>query len=217
MECKKIDWNKDLFFGFSPKITAEQKTYVDSIFNNLLTIVNAKSGTGKTTLAVASAKLLGKPLLYIFNPVEEGKLGFRPGTQEEKEDDYLQPLRDALLEINENPSVVIKRENVSDKAGKTWVEAKSHIFARGTNIKDKTVIIDEAQNWTKDQLKKILTRIHDSCKVIVIGHTGQIDLDKHNDSGFQFVINHFKDKSYVNVCTLTVNFRGVLATDADEM
>ena len=61
------------------------------------------------------------------------------------------------------------------------------------------IIVHNCQNWTKDQLKKILTRIHDSCKVIIIGHTGQIDLDSQKDSGFQFVINHFKDKSYVNV------------------
>src|SRR5690625_2216388 len=93
-----------LFFGFGPKLTDEQRAYVNSIFDNQLTIVNARSGTGKMTLAVAAAKLIGKPLVYVFSPVEEGRMGFRPGTQREKEAEYQQPLVDALLEINEDPA-----------------------------------------------------------------------------------------------------------------
>ena len=116
-----------------------------------MTIVNARSGTGKTTLAVGSAKIIGKPLVYVFSPVEEGKMGFRPGTQQEKEAEYCQPLKDALLEINENPSQVIFDESNIDqlKAGHVWVYPKSHVFARGTNIKDSTVIIEESQNLSQ--------------------------------------------------------------------
>ena len=208
-----------MFFGFRDKLTDEQRRYVDSIFDNQLTIVNAKSGTGKTTLAVAAARLLGKPLVYIFSPVEESKMGFRPGTQQEKEAEYWQPLKDALLEINENPSQAIFDETNIDamKAGHVWVYPKSHVFARGTNIKDSTVILEEAQNYTRGELKKTLTRIHDSCTVIMIGHDGQCDLPNPSKSGFVPYLEHFRDEPYANVCELTVNFRGRLAQKADEL
>lgn len=211
--------NDNMLFGYAGKLTDEQKEYVDSIFDNRLTIVNSRSGTGKTTLAVACAKILGKDLLYIFSPSEEKTMGFTPGNVEEKEMKYVQPLKDALIEINELPEKVIAtEENMENvKNGNTWVEAKSHVFARGTNIKDKTVILDECQNYTKSELKKILTRIHDSCTVIMIGHTGQIDLDRPQDSGFAPYIEHFKSKEYVKVCELSWNFRGVLANDADAL
>ncbi|WP_405101456.1 PhoH family protein [Oceanobacillus sp. FSL H7-0719] len=209
----------NLLFGYADKLTDEQREYVDSIFDNQLTIVNARSGTGKTTLAVACARIIGKELLYVFSPVEESSLGFTPGSVEEKEAKYTQPLKDALLEINEDPDRVIKREDNIDneKQGNTWVEAKSHVFARGTNIKNKVVILDEVQNFTKSELRKILTRIHDDCTVIMIGHTGQIDLDRPQDSGFAPYIEHFKKKEYAHVCELNWNFRGRLANDADEL
>ena len=209
----------ELFFGLGPKLTDEQRVYVDSIFDNQLTIVNARSGTGKTTIAVAAAKIIGKPLVYIFSPVEEGAMGFRPGTQSEKEREYTLPLRDALLEINENPTQVIYDEENPDaqKKGHVWVYPKSHVFARGTNIKDSTVIISESQNFTKSELRKVLTRIHDSCTVILEGHTQQCDLKSDTLSGFQPYIDHFRDKPYAKVCELSWNFRGRLANDADSI
>ncbi len=205
-----------IFFGLGPKLTDEQREYVDSIFDRQLTICNAKAGTGKTTLAVAAAKLLGKPLLYVFNPTEERRMGYRPGTQEEKESAYVVPLMDALLAINENPAeAIVNPANPGAlKSGKAWVTAKSHVFARGTNIRGMTVIIDEAQNFTRSDLRKVLTRIHDDCTVIMIGHTGQCDL-VGSRSGFADYIEHFRDKPYAKVCELTRNFRGRLATDAD--
>lgn len=209
----------NMLFGFEPKLTQEQRTYVDSIFDNQLTIVNARSGTGKTTLAVACARIIGKPLVYIFAPVEENRMGFRPGGQSEKEREYLQPLKDALLEINENPSQSIYDEDNPEamKSGKHWVYPRSHIFARGTNIKDSTVIISESQNFTKGELRKVLTRIHDSCTVILEGHVGQCDLVDPSHSGFLDYIDHFRPKNYAQICELNWNFRGRLANDADEI
>lgn len=206
----------NMFFGFAPKLTAEQREYVDSIFDRQLTICNAIAGSGKTTLAVAAAKLIGKPLVYIFNPTEERRMGYRPGTQEEKESSYITPLTDALLKINEVPAQVMYRDSNQDalKRGTVWVYPMSHVFARGTNIENKTVIIDESQNFTKSDLRKVLTRIHDNCTVIMIGHTGQCDL-VGSKSGFADYIEHFRNKPYAHVCQLTVNFRGQLATDAD--
>jgi phosphate starvation-inducible protein PhoH and related proteins len=209
----------NLLFGFAPKLTDEQRIYVDSIFDNQLTIVNAKSGTGKTTLAVACAKIIGKPLVYVFSPVEEKKMGFRPGSQQEKEAEYLTPLKDALMEIGEVPDKVIYNPDNLDamKAGHVWAFPMSHTFARGINLKDKTVILAESQNYTRGDLKKILTRIHDSCTVIIEGHTGQIDLPDEKKSGFAPYIEHFRNESYAQVVELHVNFRGKLAQHADNL
>lgn len=208
-----------LFFGLAKKLTNEQQTYVDSIFDSRMTIVNAPSGTGKTTLAVASAKLLNKPLVYIFSPVEEGKMGFRPGTQKDKEREYLLPLIDALKEIGENPDKVIFDEDNFEamKRGDAWVFPMSHVFARGTNIKNSTVILGECQNYTRGELKKVLTRLHDTNTIILEGHDGQCDLKDESKSGFVPYLEHYKHETYVNVCRLSVNFRGEVSQHADKL
>jgi phosphate starvation-inducible protein PhoH len=225
------------FYDFQQLVTKEQEDYLDSMEKNLLTICNSVSGSGKTTLAVAFAHYHSMNLLYLFAPVEENTLGYRPGGTQAKESSYYGPLKDALLDIGEDPSRCIKICDDEDlsagwdsmkkaKNGTAWIEAKSHVFLRGTNIgkltdfteKKKTcVIIDEAQNWTGLQLKKALTRIHDDATVILIGHTGQIDLPNKNASGFERVIEVFKNKEYAHVCNLTKNFRGKLSMDAEQI
>lgn len=213
----------NLFFGL--KLTDEQEVYVDSIFDNLMTIVDAKAGTGKTTIAIAAARLLIADernnlngLLYTFNPVEEGTMGYTDGGVEKKESKYISPLLDALSAINEDPRFALYRETNNDLINdRTWVEAKSHVFLRGTNIINKVVVIDESQNFSKGDLKKLLTRIHDNCVVIMIGHDGQIDLKQPDKSGFRPYLEHFKDEDYVKVCTLTHNWRGKLANHADDL
>lgn len=215
------NWRDTLFFGMRDKLTREQADYLDSIFANKITFVNARSGSGKTTLAVGAARLLHKPLVYIFAPVEEDKMGFRPGEQHEKEAEYLQPLKDALLEINENPMQAIFDPEITDKqkngSDDSWVFPMSHIFARGTNIKGAVVIITEAQNFTRGELKKVLTRIHDDCTVIVEGHVGQIDLEDPRKSGFLPYLKHYSDEDYVGTIELTINFRGEISRKADEL
>jgi predicted ribonuclease YlaK len=208
-----------LLFGFAAKLTDEQRVYVDSMFDRQLTIVNAKSGTGKTTLAVAVAKMLGKPLVYVFAPVEEKRMGYRPGNQREKEAEYITPLTDALTEIGEDPARVIFDPEKPEllKRGEVWVYPISHTFARGTNLKGKTIIIGESQNFTRGELKKILTRIHDDCYVILEGHTEQCDLPDAKKSGFAPYIEHYRKQPYAQVCELTRNFRGKLAQHADEL
>lgn len=217
----RIHWEDTLFFGMADKLTREQRDYLNAIYTSKITFVNARSGSGKTTLAVGAAKLLGQPLVYIFAPVEEGKMGFRPGDQREKEAEYLQPLKDALLEIGEDPFQAIHDPEIAEKAkngvDNSWVFPMSHIFARGTNIKNATVVITEAQNFTRGELKKILTRIHDSCTVIVEGHDGQCDLPNPNKSGFVPYMKHFENEDYVSCVKLTVNFRGEISRKADEL
>lgn len=214
----------NLFFGLAEKLTDEQREYVNSILDNQFTIVNSRSGSGKTTLAVACAKLLGRELIYVFSPVEEKRLGFTPGSVQQKEEKYLTPLKDALLEINEDPSrVILSEENLDNmKNGNCWVHPMSHVFARGINIKSteqskKLLLIDEAQNFTRGDLKKILSRVHDNVKVVMAGHDGQCDLENVSKSGFVPYMNHFKDEPYVKICNLTKNFRGELAQKADSL
>lgn len=213
--------NDHMFFGLAETMTEEQRDYVNAMLSNKkrLIFVNAKSGTGKTTLAVMAAAVREMELLYVFSPVEEGAMGFRPGTQEEKEAAYLQPLYDALYEMGEEPmrAVVSDSRPENTKKGTAWVQAISHIFMRGSNRSNKFIIIDEAQNYTLRELKKVLTRIHDDCIVVVIGHDKQCDLKNKNKSGFTRYIKHFENEPYVAVCNLTKNFRGELAQKADEL
>ena len=216
---------KRMFYDF--KLDEDQKKYVDSMYDNQLTIVDSKAGTGKTTLAVGMAYALGMKLVYVFAPVQETTMGYRPGTQKEKESDYLSPLHSALIDININPSGAIYDEELARdpvkgkemlrlaKEGKCWVFPKSHTFVRGTNIRNRFVIIDEAQNFTKSDLRKVLTRIHDDCKVVVIGNVAQIDLKDPKQSGFEFYSDYFAQKDYCSICELTQNYRGQLAQDAD--
>ncbi len=223
---------ENMFFGFSDTMTDEQQEYLNAIMNpNInLVIVNAIAGSGKTQIAVAASKLLiankqYNELFYTFAPVEEQAIGYTPGDVFDKEQKYFAPLMDALIEIKEIPSQVIynpldtsKQPNGKAPAqnNKTWVKAASHTFLRGSNIKNKVVIIDEAQNFTTSQLRKVLTRCHDSCKVIMIGHTGQCDINP-KDSGFEKYIFHATSFDKAKICHLTKNFRGDLANWADEI
>ena len=213
-----------LLYGLRENMTEEQEDMVNSILNNAITFVDARAGAGKTTIAVAMAKYLweqkGMKMTYVFSPVEERAMGFRPGTQEEKEVEYLQPLFDALIEVGEQqPMLLLENDGNEEgmKSGKTWIDAKSHIFGRGTNLKDRVVIVEETQNFTRGDLKKLLTRIHDTCIVIVIGHTGQCDLPASSTSGFEPYMKHFEGEPYAGVVKLTHNFRGVISTKADEL
>jgi phosphate starvation-inducible PhoH-like protein len=202
----------ELFYNIP--LTEEQRIYADSIFDNLVTFAQARAGSGKTTVAVGAAKIIGKPLHYIFPTVQEKALGYTTGDQQEKESKYLTPLLDALIAIGENPDKVL----YSKKEFKphAWVIAYSHNFLRGGNIKDSTVIIDEAQNLTWLELRTILTRIHDSCHVIICGDYRQTDINPKN-SGFLPYLEHYRNEYYANVCELTKNFRGVISAHAETL
>lgn len=205
-----------LFYGLRKKMTEEQEYYANSIIDFNVVFSDSKAGSGKTTVALASLYYLFENkkidgILYVFSPVEESKMGYRPGTQQEKELEYTQPLRDALLKLNLNPDKAL-----DEKYG--FVKAVSHTFLRGTNKERMGIIIDEAQNWTKPQLRKTLTRLDDQCHAVVIGHQGQIDLQNPLDSGFIEYLEHFeKLKNRVRVCNLTKNFRGWIADHADSI
>lgn len=218
-----LNWKDSMFYGYT--LTTEQEDYLESIFTNRLTISNSVSGSGKTTIPVLAAHYMKYDILYIFFPVQEQTSGYRPGTQSEKDKAYIGPLEDAILELGLNPFQTIRLsgdDNVNQKKSNNgWrVTAVSHIFLRGRNLgKDGKllVIIDEAQNGTRPELRKILSRIHDNAKVVLIGHTGQCDLPIQSFSGFERAIEVYKDKRYSKVCNLTKNFRGELSSDAEDI
>lgn len=213
-----------MFYGI--KLDDQQKEFRDAIWNQdkLIVFANARAGTGKTLIAVATANLLVQygrydGIVYIVSPVQESKSGYLPGTADEKTRVYAEPLYDALYKIGVNPHTAVNQESImNQKDGTGYIDCLSHLWLRGCNLENKVVIIDESQNMYTDELKKVLTRISDSSKTIVIGHTGQCDL-YHNkeNSGFAPYIEHFKDQPYAQVCELTKNYRGVVSNHADAL
>jgi phosphate starvation-inducible PhoH-like protein len=203
----------ELFYGL--KLTDEQKVYADSIVDNLVTFVQARAGSGKTTIPVGTALAMRKELHYIFPTVEEGALGYSTGDVKQKESKYLTPLLDAIVSIGENPSQAIIGEPTKwGKQDTGWIHAYSHNYMRGGNLKDCIVLIDEAQNLTKRELRKILTRCHDTCHVIVAGDINQCDI-KDAMSGFLPYLTHYEKTTFTLVCELTKNFRGVISGHAE--
>ena len=135
---------------------------------------------------------------------------------------------EAMTACNMAKSVMITSDNIdkqknglSEYPYSPYVECITHTFLRGNNIENKVIIVDEAQNYYTDELQKTLTRIKDDCKVIVIGHTGQIDLYKNREnSGFEKYLKHFekvKDDPRVRICNLTKNYRGWFSNYADSI
>ena len=153
----------------------------------------------------------------------EQKQGYIPGSQEDKNAPYMEPLIDALYSLDLNPNTVIKSDNNLNgiKEGTAFIEFTVDTYLRGCNFENKVVIIDEAQNFYGSELKKTLTRIHDNCKIIIIGHTEQCDIYKHpENSGFNQYLNAFekiKDDERVEICELNINHRGWFSQFCDDV
>lgn len=204
----------DTFYGLT--LTEEQVVYANSIHDQLVTFVQARAGSGKTTIPVGVGLIMKRPVHYIFPTVEEGALGFTTGNVREKESKYLTPLYDAITAIGEQPDKAIVSP-LNEKQGTGWIHAYSHNYMRGGNIKDALVIIDEAQNLTKKELRKILTRCHDSCHIAIAGDIYQCDLPNPAMSGFLPYLNHYSGTTFTNVVQLTKNFRGVISSHAETL
>lgn len=211
---------KDVFFGL--KLNEGQEQLKEAILddNNQVIMVNATAGSGKTLIAVACARLLTaysdySEAVYIFPTVEEGALGYRPGNTAEKESDYLEPLFDALIKINEIPRQAISSD-ITKKNDTAWITARSCTFMRGVNLEKKVVIIDECQNLSVPLIKRIISRCHDDCKVIVLGCTAQTDIPV-NRSGFKQLLEYLGTYDKVKTCELPVSYRGWLAQAIDKL
>ena len=202
----------------------DQENFRDAIMDdsNIVILADAVSGSGKTLIAVTCAKQLVAnghchSCIYIIPTTSEQELGFRPGSTSEKVSDYLVPLRQALMKIGEEPDRVIANsleENLKDS--NRWLIANSQAFLRGVNFENQVVIIDEAQNFTVPQIKKIITRCYDSCRVIVIGSNDQIDIDP-NKSCFARLMNHMEGFEGYIKCELPITYRGKLAMHIDKL
>jgi len=165
----------------TPK-TLNQKLYLDAIEKNDMTFGIGPAGTGKTYLAVSMAvrALIEKRVnrIVLTRPaVEAGeRLGFLPGTLQEKIDPYLKPLYDALYDM-------LDAERVDRHLERGAIEIAPIAFMRGRTLNDAFVILDEAQNTTPEQMKMFVTRIGYNSKAVVTGDVTQIDLPSGKLSG----------------------------------
>ena len=211
------------FYGLI--LDEKQKAFRDAIWNpeKLIVFCDAKAGTGKTTIAAATANLLVEyglynGIVYIASPTQEQKQGYLAGSIEEKSEPYFEPFYQALVKIGVNLNTVFYNDILNEKNGTAYIRCVTHTFLRGINFENQVIIIDEAQNYYFDELMKVLTRIHDNCKVIVIGHDGQIDLYKNPEhSGFVRYMNWFDGDPRCEVCGLTKNYRGWISQHADDL
>lgn len=210
----------DIFYGFD--LNEDQKKFKEEIMSDEhnVVIADATAGSGKTLIAVACAKILCKTgkyksAVYVFPTVEESSLGYRPGNTTEKEADYLEPLNDALIKVNEVPKQAISSD-VSEKNGTAWITARSATFMRGINLENKVVIIDECQNLSVPIIKRIISRCYDNCKVIILGCQAQMDVPI-SKSGFRPLIEHMEDFEGSVKCELPISYRGKLAMHIDKL
>ena len=218
---EKLD--TEMFYGM--QLDDEQKKFAEAIWNPDIDIifVNAKAGTGKTTIATGVANMLVlyglyDGIVYIMSPYGERKQGYLPGSVTEKSSVYFEAFLQALTNCNVNITTAINDESmVNQKNGTGYITCITDTFLRGTNLDHAVVIIDEAQNATTAQLKKILTRVGEHTKVIVIGHDQQCDLEDPSASGFLRYIEHFRNCERAAVCALTTNHRGWISTHADSL
>jgi phosphate starvation-inducible PhoH-like protein len=167
--------------SITPK-SSNQRRYMESIEHHDMVFAIGPGGTGKTYLAVAMAvsALLAKQVnrIILARPaVEAGeRLGFLPGTLQQKIDPYMRPLYDALYDLLDTD----KLETFLDKG---TIEVAPLAFMRGRTLNDSFVILDEAQNTTSEQMKMFLTRLGFNSKAVITGDITQIDLPSGRRSG----------------------------------
>ena len=172
--------------------TLGQKHYCSAIKNNTITIGVGPAGTGKTYLAVAMAVTAFRAheinrIILTRPAVEAGeKLGFLPGDLQSKVDPYLRPLYDALFDMlgAENYQRYVERGNI---------EVAPLAYMRGRTLDDSFIILDEAQNTTREQMKMFLTRLGFNSKMVITGDITQIDLPNGSRSGLKDVIKILKN------------------------
>lgn len=204
---KESEFNKDTICfthkgkPLKPK-TIGQKEYVNSIRKKDIVFGVGPAGTGKTYIAVAMAinafKNKEVQKIILARPaVEAGeRLGFLPGDLQEKVDPYLRPIYDALYDI-------LGRESALRLKEKEVIEIVPLAYMRGRTLDNAFIILDEAQNTTKEQMKMFLTRLGFGSKAVINGDITQIDLPKGKKSGLVDATNVLKNVSDIDFCFLT--------------
>lgn len=211
------------FYGF--ELDDDQLEFANAIWSPDYDIVFARgaAGTGKTQVAVGVANMLVQYGMYdgilgVVSPCEESRQGYLPGDITQKSAVYFEPFYQAMIECGMNPELVISDETLAnDKNGTAYVKLITHTYTRGSTFKNRVVILDEFQNFSLWDAKKVLTRCDDSTKVIVCGHDGQCDLERPDMSGFLPYLRHFAPEKRCKVCTLTTNHRGWVSSHADAL
>jgi phosphate starvation-inducible protein PhoH and related proteins len=182
--------------------TVGQKRYVDAIDAHTIVFGIGPAGTGKTYLAMAKAvqALQAKEVTRIIltrPAVEAGeRLGFLPGTLNEKIDPYLRPLYDALHDM-------IDPESIPRLMTQGTIEVAPLAYMRGRTLNDAFIILDEAQNTTPEQMKMFLTRLGFGSKIVVTGDVTQVDLPGGTTSGLRVVREILQGVEDVHFSTLT--------------
>ncbi len=182
--------------------TVGQKEYVQAIKKNTVTFGVGPAGTGKTYLAVCLAAAYYKSkqtekIILTRPAVEAGeKLGFLPGDLQTKVDPYLRPLYDALQEM-------FGLETYAKLMEKGVIEVAPLAYMRGRTLNGAFVILDEAQNATREQMKMFLTRLGEGSKMVVTGDLTQTDLPDGKTSGLKQAVSLLKGVDDIAVCTLT--------------
>ncbi|MCH5147497.1 MAG: PhoH family protein [Clostridiales bacterium] len=181
--------------------TVGQKRYVDSIRQNSVVFGIGPAGTGKTYLAVCLAVQAMKQkqvdkIILTRPAVEAGeKLGFLPGDLQTKVDPYLRPLYDALQEM-------LGLETYTKLMERGSIEIAPLAYMRGRTLSNAFIILDEAQNSTREQMKMFLTRLGDGSKMVITGDVTQIDLPDGKKSGLEHAASVLKDVDGIGIVRL---------------
>ena len=182
--------------------TIGQKEYVNAIMKQTVTIGVGPAGTGKTYLAVAAAVAAFRDkqvnrIILTRPAVEAGeRLGFLPGDLQSKVDPYLRPLYDALFDMlgAETYQKYLERGNI---------EVAPLAYMRGRTLDDSFIILDEAQNTSREQMKMFLTRLGFGSKIVITGDVTQIDLPDGKPSGLREAMRVLKKVEGIGICELT--------------
>ncbi|MBR6376999.1 MAG: PhoH family protein [Oscillospiraceae bacterium] len=184
--------------------TLGQQRYMKAIMKNTITIGVGPAGTGKTYLAVAAAvaafreKIVNR-IILTRPAVEAGeRLGFLPGDLQNKVDPYLRPLYDALFDM-------LGPETYQKYLEKGNIEVAPLAYMRGRTLDDSFIILDEAQNTTREQMKMFLTRLGFGSKIVITGDVTQIDLPSDKTSGLKEAMKVLENIPDIAICKLSAS------------
>ena len=182
--------------------TVGQQKYMKAIASNTITIGVGPAGTGKTYLAVAAAVSAFRErtvnrIILTRPAVEAGeRLGFLPGDLQNKVDPYLRPLYDALYDM-------LGPETFQKYQERGSIEVAPLAYMRGRTLDDSFIILDEAQNTTREQMKMFLTRLGFGSKIVITGDVTQIDLPDDKVSGLKDAVRVLENVKDIAICRLT--------------
>ena len=181
--------------------TLGQKRYVDAIKKNTITLGIGPAGTGRTYLAVAAAVAAFRDkqvnrIILTRPAVEAGeRLGFLPGDLQSKVDPYLRPLYDALFDM-------LGAETYNKYLERGSIEVAPMAYMRGRTLDDSFIILDEAQNTSREQMKMFLTRLGFGSKIVITGDITQIDLPRDTVSGLKEAMRVLDGVEDIAICRL---------------